>query len=114
MYNRCLNDKGNSTANGTAVISYTCDGSAPEKWTIAPDGTIRIHGKCLNDKGYNGTSVDLWACSGGYNQQWELTAGGQIESVNAEKCLSIPNDNNANAVSLQDCYGKRGEVWAAS
>lgn len=117
MYDRCLNDNGNSTANGTVMISYTCDGSAPEKWAIEADGTIRIYGKCLDDKssGINdGTVVDLYSCNGTLAQQWELTSWGQIESANAEKCLSIPNDNNANAVTLQDCTGKRGEVWAAS
>lgn len=117
LWDRCLNDKGNSTANGTPVISYTCDGSAPEKWTLGLDGTIRIHGKCLDDKSYginNGAAVDLWACGSGVNLRWELTAWGQIESVNAEKCLSVTNDTNAAAVTLQDCTGKRGEVWAAS
>lgn len=117
MYNRCLNDSGNSTANGAKVISYTCNGASNEHWSISADGTIRINGKCLDDKSYgisNGTGVDLWACGGGYNQQWELNSAGQIESANAEKCLSIPDDTQSDAVTLQDCTGKRGEVWTAS
>jgi hypothetical protein len=58
----------------------------------------------------------LWGCNGNRNQQWIIGAYGQIESVNAEKCLAIPGNSTANGarVGLEDCYGEPGELWAVS
>jgi hypothetical protein len=43
----CLADPGNATANGTRIVLWQCNGWHEEDWTFEPDGTVRIHGKCL-------------------------------------------------------------------
>ncbi len=44
---KCLNDVGNSSANGTQADIWTCNGSSAQQWTYVQDGTLRIHAKCL-------------------------------------------------------------------
>jgi hypothetical protein len=63
------------TTPGTAVILWTCQGSANQQWTFAADGTIRgvQSGLCLDVTGGatgNGTPVELWTCSAAANQRW--------------------------------------------
>ncbi len=68
----CLDDTGNSSANGNKVQIWACNGGAAQNWTYAEDGTLRIHGKCLDDTGY-GTKAgppQLWSCLGHANQTW--------------------------------------------
>ncbi|MGH3401067.1 MAG: ricin-type beta-trefoil lectin domain protein [Streptosporangiaceae bacterium] len=52
----CLDDAQGSSNPGTKVDLYTCTGAAnTQQWTIASDGTVRIHGMCLDVK-QNGTA----------------------------------------------------------
>src|SRR5262249_42701492 len=39
---------GANSANGTQVQLWTCNGGAAQQWTLAPDGTFRALGKCLD------------------------------------------------------------------
>ncbi|MBO0776886.1 MAG: putative Ig domain-containing protein, partial [Actinobacteria bacterium] len=41
---KCLDDSGNQTANGTKIVIWTCNGTAPQRWTVVKDQTVRIHG----------------------------------------------------------------------
>ena len=44
----CITDSGGGTANGTKIVLGTCADSSAQRWTVDPDGTIRIFGKCLS------------------------------------------------------------------
>ena len=48
---KCVDVAGASTANGTAVQLYDCNGTAAQQWTVGTDGTIRALGKCLDVAG---------------------------------------------------------------
>jgi hypothetical protein len=119
---KCLDDRGNSSANGNPIQSYACNGFASQRWTISPLGQLEIHGKCLDAIGYgttDGTLLQLYTCNNNptiANQIWYVTGTGQLENVNAQKCLAIPVDSTVDGtrVTLQDCYGQPGEIWAVS
>lgn len=73
---RCLDASGGSSADGTAVIVWTCSGNTNQKWTLNADGTITgIGGKCLGTVA-NGTAagsqLELRTCAGNASQRWVL------------------------------------------
>ena len=48
---KCVDVTGSGTADGTAVILYTCGGTVNQRWTQPGDGTFRSLGKCLTAGG---------------------------------------------------------------
>jgi hypothetical protein len=72
---KCLDAMNQGTADGTPIILYTCKGQQNQKWTLAPDGTIRgvQSNLCLDataEGTANGTLLELYTCNGGANQAW--------------------------------------------
>ncbi|MFC8287676.1 ricin-type beta-trefoil lectin domain protein, partial [Streptomyces cyaneofuscatus] len=64
---KCVDVAGASSANGTAVQLYDCNGTGAQQWDVRSDGTVRALGKCLDAKDgatANGTLVQLWDCNG--------------------------------------------------
>jgi hypothetical protein len=55
-----------------ALVMWTCGGGTNQSWSVAPYGTIRVYGKCMDVSGAgasNGTLVDLYDCNGGTDQE---------------------------------------------
>ncbi len=89
---KCMDVAGGSSANGTAVQLYDCNGSArpavdgrtatapsvpsASAWTSRP-GTA------------DGAKVQLWDCTGGGNQKWNANAAHDIVNTAADKCLDV-------------------------
>ncbi|MGH3407082.1 MAG: RICIN domain-containing protein, partial [Streptosporangiaceae bacterium] len=62
----CLVDTGGQTKNGTPVEASTCTSSSTQHWTVAPDGTLRVNGRCMdvhNSGTKSGSAVDLYTCN---------------------------------------------------
>jgi GH25 family lysozyme M1 (1,4-beta-N-acetylmuramidase) len=112
---QCLNDTGNSSADGTPVDIWTCNGSTSQQWTLAQDQTLRIHGKCLAVSGSamtDGAKAVLATCSGFASQQWTVGTGAQLINGTAAKCLggSAAGTNGAQAW-ISVCNGKANQKW---
>ncbi|EDY67128.2 glycosyl hydrolase, partial [Streptomyces pristinaespiralis ATCC 25486] len=45
---KCLDVAGGSSADGTAVQLWDCNGSAAQRWTLRSDGSVQALGKCLD------------------------------------------------------------------
>ena len=72
---RCVDVPNSSTANGTQVQLWDCNGQANQQWNLNADGTIGgvQSGLCLDVTGastLNNAPVQLWTCNGGANQKW--------------------------------------------
>ncbi len=111
----CVDDSGNSSANGTKIVMWGCDGSAQQTWAIWTDRTIRINGKCLDIYRYksaNRTPVELWACTGGTNQLWQARNGSLVNPASG-KCLDDPRFNTSAGTQVQiyACNGGRNQKW---
>jgi Ricin-type beta-trefoil lectin domain/Putative Ig domain len=101
---KCLDDTGNSSANGNKVQMWTCNGGAAQSWTYAEDGTLRIHGKCLDVIGRgtsSGTGVQIWSCTGAANQQWVADTDTQFVNPAPDLCLTDSGGSTANGTKLQ-------------
>ncbi|MEV6999107.1 family 16 glycosylhydrolase [Streptomyces sp. NPDC093982] len=113
---KCVDVAGASSANGTPVQLYDCNGSAAQQWSRGSDGTLRALGKCLDATGNgtaDGTTVQLWDCTGGPNQRWAVSAAGDIVNLQADKCLDVTGNNSANGTRLQiwTCSGGGNQKW---
>ncbi|MDO0924556.1 family 16 glycosylhydrolase [Streptomyces sp. TG1A-8] len=113
---KCVDVASASSANGTPVQLYDCNGSAAQQWTVGSDGTIRALGKCLDVTGNgtaDGSTVQLWDCTGGPNQKWAVSAAHDIVNPQANKCLDVPSANSANGTRLQiwTCNGTAAQKW---
>ncbi|MFE9424070.1 ricin-type beta-trefoil lectin domain protein [Kitasatospora sp. NPDC006697] len=112
---KCADVAGASSANGTAVQLYDCNGTAAQQWTVPGDGTLRALGKCLdvaNGDTANGSQTQLYDCNGTAAQQW-TASGGQLVNPQSGRCLDATGPSSANGTRLQlwDCTGAANQKW---
>jgi len=112
---KCVDDNGLSSANGTKIQIWDCNGGANQSSTVASDGTVQVYGKCLDITGANygnGTLIELWDCNGGGNQQWQAVNGTLVNPASG-KCLDDPASNTANGTQLElwTCNGGTNQQW---
>jgi hypothetical protein len=113
----CVNDNAGSSANGTAVQMWDCNGSATsQSWTMESNGTIGINGKCMDITGAstaNGALIEEWTCNGGANQQW-LAVNGELVNPGSGKCLDDPGFNTTQGTQLDlwTCNGGSNQQWS--
>ena len=112
---KCVDVAGASSANGTAVQLYGCNGSGAQQWTVG-GGTIRALGKCLDvtsGSTANGAKVQLWDCNSSGAQAWQVTAGHDIVNTAANKCLDVTDNSSADGARLQiwSCTGAANQKW---
>ncbi|WP_333769398.1 extracellular catalytic domain type 1 short-chain-length polyhydroxyalkanoate depolymerase [Streptomyces sp. IBSBF 2435] len=110
---KCVDVAAASTANGTAVQLYDCNGSTAQSWTVGTDGTIRALGKCLDVTGQgtaNGTKLQIWDCNGSGAQQWSTESDGHLKNPQSGRYLDDPGGSTANATRLQ-IYDRNTNPW---
>ena len=113
---KCVDDNGASSADGTKIQMWDCNGGANQQWTAEPNGTVQVYGKCLDITGAstaNGTGIELWTCNGGANQQWQAS-NGELVNPASGKCLDDPGFNTANGTQLDlwTCNGGTNQHWS--
>jgi hypothetical protein len=123
LNNKCMNLKGNGTADGTKITIDTCASGADRQqfsWGFTPgtngyDGTIHINGKCVDNSGSrstNGNPVQLWTCNGTAAQKWYNQADGTLRNAGVGKCIT---DRNAGPDGTQlviwDCNQQDQQKW---
>jgi Ricin-type beta-trefoil lectin domain len=101
---KCVDDKGNSSANRAAIVIWSCSGSDPaENWKYS-NGEFVHNGKCLNDKGSggSGSAVILYSCNGGSNEKWAELANGELklQAHGGTLCLDDPRSSTKNGTQL--------------
>ncbi|WP_432968318.1 ricin-type beta-trefoil lectin domain protein [Dactylosporangium sp. CA-233914] len=72
---KCVDVAAASSANGTKIQLYTCNGTAAQQWTAGANGSLVSLGKCLDATGpssADGTALQIWSCTGADNQRWVL------------------------------------------
>jgi hypothetical protein len=112
---KCVDDNAQSSANGTKIQLWDCNGGANQQWTVASNGTLQVYGKCMDITGANynnGTNIELWDCNGGANEQWKA-ANGTLVNPASGKCLDDPGSNTANGTQLDlwTCNGGGNQQW---
>jgi Ricin-type beta-trefoil lectin domain len=116
---KCLDDKGNSSANRAEVILWTCDGAdSAEGWKFT-GGELQHNGKCANDRGGggSGTKVIMWTCNGSSNEKWSHpSSDGEFvlnSTAHGKLCLTDPGHSTANRTQLivYTCHNTSNQHW---
>jgi len=112
---KCVDVAAASSANGTKIQLYTCNGTNAQTWTVADDGSIRALGKCMDVAAAgtaNGTKVQLYDCNGTNAQAWTVS-GTQLVNVGSGKCLDATGPSSADGTPLQiwACGGGANQKW---
>lgn len=113
---KCVDVAAASSANGTAVQLYTCNGTTAQQWTHTGN-TFRALGKCMDVTSAgtaNGTKVQLWDCNGTNAQSWTLGANGSLVNAGSGKCLDATGPSSADGTRLQiwTCAGSANQTWS--
>ncbi|WP_328710230.1 PHB depolymerase family esterase [Microbispora hainanensis] len=112
---RCLDVPGATTADGTQVQLWDCNGQTNQTWSSTSAGEIRVYGnKCLDAAGTgNGVKVQIYSCWGGDNQKWRLNSDGSIQGVQSGLCLDAVGAGTGNGTKIQlySCHGGTNQKW---
>ena len=113
---KCIDVAGASSANGTAVQLYDCNGTAAQQWTVGnPDGSLRALGKCLDVTSAsttNGAAIQLYDCNATGAQKWSVSNGALVNQGSG-KCLDVTGRSAANGARLQiwTCTNASNQTW---
>ena len=114
---KCVDVDSASSADGTAVQLYTCNGSSAQQWTVGTDGTIRALGKCMDvtaGSTADGAKIQLYTCNGTAAQKFSYNATSHdIVNTAANKCLDATGQSSADLTRLQiwTCTGTSNQKW---
>ena len=111
----CLDVRSASTADGTPVQVYTCNGTGAQQWTVETNGTVQALGKCLDVSGAgtaNGTKVQLYTCNGTGAQQWQAQSNGELVNTNSNACLDDTGyGGSGTQVQIWACGDTSNQQW---
>jgi len=110
---KCLDDRGNRTANGTPAVLANCLPGSAQLWTLAVDGTIRVHDRCLDIAGGGsaGEPAQLWQCTGSSREMWVQATAGELFNPGSGLCLTAASTRNGAAPVLGTCRVKPSQAW---
>ncbi|HEY3611760.1 MAG TPA: glycoside hydrolase family 3 C-terminal domain-containing protein [Pseudonocardiaceae bacterium] len=113
--NLCLDVRAASSADGTPVQIFTCNGTVAQSWTVS-GGTLQALGKCLDVTAAgtaNGTKVQLFTCNGTGAQAWQPQSNGSLLNPTSGRCLDDPGATTTSGTQLQiwDCNGTNAQSW---
>lgn len=123
---KCLDVPNGSTATGTQLRQWPCNGQGPQSFRFNPVGadtftiTNTANGLCLDVNGVstaNGAAIIQWTCTGTANQQFTLrlssTGVYQLVAVHSGKCVDISNASTADgALAIQwTCGTGANQRW---
>jgi prepilin-type N-terminal cleavage/methylation domain-containing protein len=115
----CIDAAGGSSAPGTLIQIYACNGSAAQDWSRdSGDGTFRLASArttCIQYMG-KGVQLRLQTCDGGTDQQWNSDASGRFVSVSSGYCIDGSNWATANGspIGAWDCTNATAQIWNPS
>jgi hypothetical protein len=114
---KCMDVNQASSANGTQVQLYHCNGTNAQVWTMPGDGTVRALGKCLDVQGGStaaGTRVQLWDCNGSGAQQWFHSLAYEFVNPQSNRCLDVIGANSSDFTPLQiwNCNQMDNQRWS--
>jgi hypothetical protein len=118
---KCLDDRGNSSANNAAVIIWSCHSSDAAQGFTYSGGELKHNGKCVNDQGNggSGTHVILWNCNGAANERWfHSSSSGEYVLASGSHgllCLDDPGYSRTNGTQLivYKCGNTANQRWSS-
>jgi hypothetical protein len=101
----CVDDRNARTTDGNPLQINNCTGNGAQTWTVEPDGTLQVLGKCMatiSDGTTNGTLMGLYSCNGDTSQHWVARSDGSLLNFRSGiRCLDDPNASTTPGTQLQ-------------
>jgi hypothetical protein len=112
----CMDATASGADNGNPIRLVRCDTADGQRWTLAPDGAVRVFGKCMRPVGgasAYGTKVELWDCDRTASQQWLHGSDGRLVHRASGACLEgpAPTDAQTSRPQLAACGSGPGQRW---
>jgi hypothetical protein len=125
---KCVDAAAASTANGTSVQQYTCNGTTAQQWQFraaptsgyvvvvtanSPNPAWDVNGPSTAD----GALIHLWGNGGYTSQQWqpvqESSGAYHFVDLYSGKCLDVPSASTADGTQLQQytCNGTAAQSF---
>ncbi|HEU5353840.1 MAG TPA: ricin-type beta-trefoil lectin domain protein [Actinocrinis sp.] len=112
----CLDVRSASSADGTPVQVYTCNGTSAQSWTLTSANQLQSLGKCLDVSGggtANGTLVQLYTCNGTGAQVWQHQSNGEYLNPQSGKCLDDTGwGGSGTQAQIWACAGGANQQWS--
>ncbi|MDX8142395.1 arabinofuranosidase catalytic domain-containing protein [Lentzea sp. BCCO 10_0061] len=115
---RCLDVNAGSTAAGTPLQIWDCNGGTNQTWTRTASGQLTVYSgdstRCAAASGsQTGAAVVIAACDGGAGQRWQFNANGTVSSAQSGLCLDVNGAATANGTKtiLWTCHGGGNQQW---
>ena len=98
------------------MIITRCNNSSAQRWTVVKDGSLRIHGMCLDTSKHSlttGAKAVLWTCLNRSSQSWTRADPGQLMDIYAGRCLAAAgrNPSSGTRVALASCGTAADQRW---
>jgi gluconolactonase len=111
---KCVDVTNGSSANGTRVQLWTCNGGTAQQWSVRDDGSVAALGKCLTAAGTaNGAAAQISDCTGSTAQRWTADAG-RLVNAGSQKCLDATGPSSTDGTKLQiwSCSTGTNQQWS--
>ncbi|WP_035738229.1 RICIN domain-containing protein [Glycomyces arizonensis] len=118
---KCLDVPESSTAQGTQLNIWDCNGQANQTWTHTASGELSVYTgqsrMCLDayeGQTTAGTPVIIWPCNGQSNQRWTFNGDGTVVGQQSGLCLDVEEASTANGARaiLWNCHGGTNQQWS--
>jgi len=121
--NKCADVENESTADGTPVLLYDCNGQANQEWSFEPRTTFfqveGLAGKCLQPGGetpMGNTRLEIGPC-GGLEDRWEPSTsfpnGFRLEHASTGQCMDVEDASSTDGTPLilYPCNSQANQAW---
>jgi hypothetical protein len=107
----CLDVNGGVPADNNHVQVSDCNGTSAQRWTMAPDGTLQVVGKCAQVTG--DATVHIIGCDDREAAQWRAGPEDSLVNLATNECLTDPanGDRSGAAVVVTACSGSDNQQW---
>jgi hypothetical protein len=108
----CLDLNGGVPVDDNHVQVFDCNGSPAQRWTLAPDGTLQVVGRCAQVVG--DATVHIVGCDGRRTAQWRADGDDALVNLATGQCLTDPDNGTRSgaAVRLAPCERTDNQRWS--
>jgi hypothetical protein len=109
--NLCLDVNGGVPADNNHVQVFDCNGTSAQRWTMSPDGTLQVVGKCAQVTG--DATVHIIGCDSRDEAQWRAGPEDSLVNLATNECLTDPasGDRSGVVVTVDTCTGSDNQQW---
>ena len=104
----CLDLNGGVPADDNHVQVYDCNNTPAQRWTLAPDGTLQVVGKCAEVTDEN--TVHIAGCDSDDEAQWRAGPDDTLVNLATDACLT-GSDTPSTAVTVSECSKDDDQEW---